>query len=196
MTHFYAVLSTLRAGAGCTTAELAMTFLGQPPCAGGEITTRSEVVDADERNALAVGMTYDDEGRPLAHSTSRYFLFPPERRRASVPQPCRSPKGRHKTPDPISRPCKPMSLHDEQTLERVGGLEILQAQLAGERPCPPIDRPTGIRLIDASDGSVVFSMPAHGWLVQEIGTVTGRRRQGRRRRGGIAAAVSRSPIPR
>lgn len=96
MTHFYAVLSTLRAGAGCTTAELAMTFLGQPPCAGGEITTRSEVVYADERNALAVGMTYDDEGRPLAHSTSRYFLFPPERRRGSVPQPCRSPKGRHK----------------------------------------------------------------------------------------------------
>ena len=173
MTHFYAVLSTLRAGAGCTTAELAMTFLGQPPCAGGEITTRSEVVYTDERNALAVGMTYDDEGRPLAHSTSRYFLFPPGTATGQRATTLPVAEGTPQTPDPISRPCKPMSLHDEQTLERVGGLEILQAQLAGERPRPPIDRLTGIRLIDASDGSVVFSMPAHGWLVQEIGTVFG-----------------------
>jgi uncharacterized protein (TIGR00369 family) len=174
MTHFYAVLSTLPAGAGCTTAELSMTFLGQPPHAGGEITTRSEVVYADERNALAVGMVYDNEGRPVAHSTSRYFLFPAgtaTRQRATAASDAQRTQ---KTVDPIARPCGPMiSPLDEPTLDRLGGLEILQAQLTGESARPPIDRLTGMRLTDASDGLVVFSLPAHGWLLQEIGTVFG-----------------------
>jgi uncharacterized protein (TIGR00369 family) len=174
MTHFYAVLSTLPAGAGCTTAELSMTFLGQPPHAGGEITARSDVVYADERNALAVGLVCDNAGRPVAHSTSRYFLFP-----AGMATPPRAtavsgPQGTPQTPDPIFRSCGPMtSPLDEHTLNRLSGLEILQAQLAGESARPPIDRLTGMQLTEASDGLVVFSLPAHGWLLQEIGTVFG-----------------------
>lgn len=38
MAHLYAVVSTLPAGAGCTTAELFMTVLGEPPPSGQEIT--------------------------------------------------------------------------------------------------------------------------------------------------------------
>ena len=41
------------------------------------------------------------------------------------------------------------------------------------RPPPPLDRLTGIQLADASDGQAVFVLPAHGWLLQEIGTVFG-----------------------
>lgn len=174
MAHFYAVLSTLPAGAGCTTAELSMTFLGQPPHAGGELTASSDVVYADDRNALAVALVRGEQGQPVAHSTSRYFLFPSgtvKRRRtpgwsaAAV----RSP-----APDPVFRPCdRAFSPLDDHTLDRLGGLEILQAELAGERSPPPIDRLTGIRLTDASDGQVVFSLPAHEWLLQETGTVFG-----------------------
>jgi uncharacterized protein (TIGR00369 family) len=174
MAHFYAVLSTLPAGAGCTTAELSMTFLGQPPYAGGEITASSEVVYADDRNALGVAFVCDDRGKPVAHSTSRYFLFPPgsvkaRRTPAAAAGPARSP-----APDPVFRPCDRLSPPlDEHTLDRLGGLEILQAELTGDRPPPPIDRLTGIRLKDATDGQVVFSLPTHGWLLQEIGTVFG-----------------------
>ncbi len=172
MAHFYAVLSTLPAGAGCTTAELSLTFLGQPPYAGGELTASSEVVYADDRNALAVAMICRGEGQPVAHSTSRYFLFPagtvtPRRTAGASVAPVRSP-----LPDPVFRPCEKASLPlDESTLDRLDGLEILQTQLAGEPP--PIDRLTGIRLTHASDGQVVFSLPAHGWLLQEVGTVFG-----------------------
>ncbi len=184
MTHFYAVLSGLPAGAGCTTAELSMTFLGQPPYAGGELTAASEVLYTDERNALTVGFVRDNEGRPVAHSTSRYFLFPAGTatvRRATValdPHECVPDQPRRlgtpQTPDPIFRPCGlGTSPLDERTLNRVAGLEILQAQLAGESVPPPIDRLTGMRLRDASDGLAVFSLPAHGWLLQEIGTVFG-----------------------
>jgi len=174
MTHFYAVLSTLPAGGGCTTAELSMTFLGQPPYAGGQLTASSEVVYADDRNALALAVVCGDHGQPVAHSTSRYFLFP-----AGAVNPRRSPRSsaaamRSPAADPVFRPCDPtFSPLDDRTLDRLSGLEILRAELAGERSPPPIDRLTGIRLTDAADGQVVFSLPAHGWLLQEIGTVFG-----------------------
>jgi uncharacterized protein (TIGR00369 family) len=174
MAHFYAVLSTLPAGAGCTTAELSMTFLGQPPQAGGELAASSEVVYADDRNALAVALVYDDRRQALAHSTSRYFLFPAGTVRARRTPPTPAGPARSPIPDPVFRPCdRPFSPLDEHTLDRLGGLEILQAQLAGDWPPPPIDRLTGIRLTNATDAQVVFSLPTHGWLLQEIGTVFG-----------------------
>jgi uncharacterized protein (TIGR00369 family) len=76
MTHFHAVVSMLPEGAVCTTAELSITFLGQPPDAEGELRASSEVAYADERNALALAFVRDDQGRPLAYSSSRYFIFP------------------------------------------------------------------------------------------------------------------------
>jgi uncharacterized protein (TIGR00369 family) len=174
MAHFYAVLSTLSAGAGCTTAELSMTFLGQPPDGGGELTASSEVVYSDDRNALAVAWVCGDQGEPVAHSTSRYFLFSAGTvKPRSIPG-SSEPAVRSAAPDPVFRPCDvAFSPVDDRTFDRLGGLEILQAQLAGEQSRPPIDRLTGIRLVDASDGQVVFSLPAHGWLLQEIGTVFG-----------------------
>jgi uncharacterized protein (TIGR00369 family) len=58
-------------------------------------------------------------------------------------------------------------------LQRLSGLEILAAQLKGEIPAAPIDRYAGIRLMDVEDGRVVFSLPAHPGLLQELGTVFG-----------------------
>ena len=48
------------------------------PAAGcrGELRASSEVVYANERDALALAFVRDDQGRPLAHSSSRYFIFP------------------------------------------------------------------------------------------------------------------------
>ncbi len=58
-------------------------------------------------------------------------------------------------------------------LQRLSGLEILTAQLKGEIPTAPVDRYSGIRLIEAEDGRVVFSLPVHPGLLQELGTVFG-----------------------
>jgi uncharacterized protein (TIGR00369 family) len=174
MTHFYAVLSTLPAGAGCTTAELSTTFLGQPPFPGGELTASSDVVYADDRNALALAVVCGDQGQPVAHSMSRYFLFPAGAVNPRRPASSSVPVMRPPAADPVFRPCDQVfSPLDDRTLDRLGGLEILRAELAGERSPPPIDRLTGIRLSDAADGRVVFSLPTHGWLLQEIGTVFG-----------------------
>jgi uncharacterized protein (TIGR00369 family) len=174
MTHLYAVVSTLPAGGGCTTAELSVTVLGEPPPSGAEITGRSRVIYSDERNALAEGLVVDQEGHPVAHSTSRYFLFAPGAvvppRSSGEPLPrTRSPEtgAMLREPPPQTVPVGPA------LLQQLSGLEILAAQLEGKIPAAPIDRYAGIRLIEAEDGRVVFSLPAHSGLLQELGTVFG-----------------------
>lgn len=141
MAHFYAVLSTLPPGAACTTAELSLTFLGHPPVGGGEITAQSRVMHTDERTALAVGSVMGQEGQLVAYSTSRYVLFPPgtamPHRPVSLPRSPVAPR----TPDPHSRLCGSMtSPLDAATMDRLSGLEMLQAQIAEAMPRPPIDR--------------------------------------------------------
>lgn len=173
MTHLYAVVSTLPAGGGCTTAELSVTVLGEPPPSGAEITARSRVIYSDERNALTEGFVVDHAGQPLAHSTSRYFLFAPgavvPRSGSGLPPEMRRPGTGAALREPVPQiaPVGPV------LLQRLSGLEILSAQLKGEIPAAPIDRYAGIRLIEAGDGRVVFSLPVHSGLLQELGTVFG-----------------------
>jgi uncharacterized protein (TIGR00369 family) len=176
MAHLYAVLSTLPAGGGCTTAELSVTVLGEPPPSGAEITARSRVIYSDERNALAEGLVTGQAGQPLAHSTSRYFVFAP-----GTVAPARSGSGslagmRLTGPGPGARleePVPQLAPIGPALLQQLSGLQILAAQLTGEIPAAPIDRYAGIRLTEAHDGRVVFSLPVHPGLLQELGTVFG-----------------------
>jgi uncharacterized protein (TIGR00369 family) len=173
MAHLYAVVSTLPAGAGCTTAELSVTVLGEPPPSGKQITGRSRVIYSDERNALAEGLVADEAGQPLAHSTSRYFLFAPG---TVAPHPDRGSSADTRLPETgamLREPVAQVAPVDSELLQRLSGLEILTAQLSGEIPAAPIDRYSGIRLMEAEDGRVVFSLPVHSGLLQELGTVFG-----------------------
>ena len=160
MTHLYAVMSTLPAGGGCTTAELSVTVLGEPPPSDAEITARSRVIYSDERNALAEGLVVDHGGQPVAHSTSRYFLFAPG---AVVPS--RSggePLPRAPSPEPgamLREPAPQVVPVGPAQLQQLSGLEILAAQLEGKIAAAPIDQYAAIRLIEAEGGRVVSRCP-------------------------------------
>jgi uncharacterized protein (TIGR00369 family) len=174
MTHFYAVASTLPAGGGCTTAELSVTVLGEPPRSGAEISARSRVIYSDGRNALAEGLVVDEGGHPVAHSTSRYFLFTPG---AAIP-PHSGLESLPEAPAPdsaamLTEPAPHVAPVAGALLRQLSGLEILASQLTGKIPAAPVDRYAGIRLIQAQDGLVVFSLPVHLGLKQELGTVFG-----------------------
>jgi uncharacterized protein (TIGR00369 family) len=172
MTHLYAVMSTLPAGTVCTTAELSVTVLGEPPASGAAITGQSRVIYSDERNALAEGLVVDQGGHPVAHSTSRYFLsasgavVPPRPGGEPLPQ-IRSSSARLRDPPPQIAPV------GTGLLQRLSGLEILTAQIKGDIPAAPIGLYAGILPIEADDGRVVFSLPVQPDLVQELGTVFG-----------------------
>ena len=166
MAHLYAVVSTLPAGGGCTTAELSVTVLGEPPTSGAEITARSRIIYSDERNALAEGLVMDQGRRPLAHSTSRYFLFAPgagvRRQAGGSPPEIRLAR----TGAMLREPVPQLAPVGAALLQRLSGLEILTAQIKGEIPAAPVDRYAGIRLIAAEDGRVVFSLPVHPGLLE------------------------------
>ncbi len=172
MTHLYAVMSTLPVGAACTTAELSVTVLGEPPASGAEITGRSRVIYADERNALAEGLVVDPAGQPVAHSTSRYFLFSSST--AIRPRPGGEPRNPTRSPDARLRESPPqIAPVGAELLQRLSGLEILAAQIRGDIPAAPIGQYAGILPIEADDGRAVFSLPVQPDLVQELGTVFG-----------------------
>jgi uncharacterized protein (TIGR00369 family) len=55
----------------------------------------------------------------------------------------------------------------------MSGLEVFQAQQAGELPNPPIHYLTGCRVADVKHGEAVFALPAHQWLSSPQRTVQG-----------------------
>jgi uncharacterized protein (TIGR00369 family) len=172
MTHLYAVMSTLPAGMVCTTAELSVTVLGEPPASGAEMTARSRVIYADERNALAEGLVADQAGHPVAHSTSRYFLSASGA--VIRPRPASGPVARIWPPGALlGEPPPQVAPVGAELLQRLSGLEILAAQIRGDLPAAPIGRYAGIVPTEADDGRAVFSLPVRPDLVQELGTVFG-----------------------
>jgi uncharacterized protein (TIGR00369 family) len=171
-----AILSRLPPRTLCTTAELSMTFLGEPARIGGVITARGKLIHADDQSGLSEVFVTDQEGRLVAHATSRCSIVgtpgdPPEPPAAIAPAP---PEPPHDTPDPylraVPRPAGGTAEHD---LLRLSGLEILRAQLAGQVATPPVDLLTGTRLLAADEGRAVFAMRASDWLRNEFAMVYG-----------------------
>jgi len=52
----------------------------------------------------------------------------------------------------------------QEVWDRMSGLEVLRAQLAGRLPMPPIHYLTGLTLTAASAGQATFTLPASEWL--------------------------------
>jgi uncharacterized protein (TIGR00369 family) len=164
-----AVLSALPARVPMTTAELSMTFLGDAPSAGGNLLAQAKLIHADAANGLAEVFITDADGRLVAHGTSRCFIYPPvELPEMSLSDP--QADAVYDTPDPYLRdPGEPVA----PPAAGASGLDILRAEIAAERPAPPIDRLTGIRPVEADDGRVVFAMPASRWLTSPTGILYG-----------------------
>lgn len=56
-------------------------------------------------------------------------------------------------------------------LAALSGVEQLQTFLTGQSPDPPAARLTGRRIVDASAGSVIYSLPATDWILGPKGFV-------------------------
>jgi uncharacterized protein (TIGR00369 family) len=157
-----------------TTAELSLTFLrparaagqaapGEPPdvtlTAGGQAIHAGRSVGLSE-----VFVIETDTDRLLAHGTSRLSILP-------TLDPAPDPPGdlppfeppEQPTPDPYLRP-PPETVLEKSVWEELSGAEILDRQIRGELPPPPIHYLTGMRPVEAGDGSVTMMMPATEWL--------------------------------
>jgi uncharacterized protein (TIGR00369 family) len=169
-----AVQTALPAGTLYTTSELSLRLLA-PAYPGGTLTARGSLLQARRRLALSEAYVQDDRGHVLAHCSSLCFLIPTDSSRpqphANAPaaraqpqaNPPSTPPPPEQTPDPFERPAMGEVLPQE-LWDRMSGLEVLRALIAGELPSPPIHHLTGIRPTAADEGTATFALPAIDWL--------------------------------
>lgn len=168
-----AIFHALPPATGMTTWELTMTFL-RPCPAGGELRGTGKLLRLDRPLSLAEVWVEDGQGEQVAHGTSSCFILPsvegvppPEDVSAFAYEP-----PAYETPDPYLRPA-PGEVIPWERWRGLSGIEILDGQLAGELPAPPIHYLTGMTLTDAGAGHAAFSMPRSPWLTSPIGTIQG-----------------------
>jgi uncharacterized protein (TIGR00369 family) len=166
-----ALQTELPAATPYTTAELSMTFL-RPIHPGPELVASGQAIHAGRTVGLSEAFVLEGE-RLLAHGTSRLSILPA---RDDIPPPPEDPPTvapeEHPTPDPYLREVRGEVLSQE-TWERLSGLEVLQGQMTGELALPPISRLTGLRPVEAAEGSATFTLPLTAWLTSPAGTVQG-----------------------
>jgi uncharacterized protein (TIGR00369 family) len=166
-----AIQTTLPPAMPFVTAELSLTAVRPVAGNGGLLSAHGRIVHPGRRMALSEVVIEDDDGRLVAHGTSRCMVLselkslPPVESLQLLPFPDTSD-------DAWLRPAMgsvlPQAIWDSHD-----GLEILRMMISGEAPRPPLTYLTGLRLIDAAPGTATFSLPAHGWLGSPSGNVEG-----------------------
>lgn len=145
-----------------------MTFLHSLPSEGSEITAHGQLLHRNAQMALAEVYVRDAHDRLAAHGTSRCSVFPPiDQSVQLVPPDDAAAAIEPGTPDPYVR--EPPAVDHNPPRRARDGLGLLRGQLRGEMCRPPIDQLTGIRLVGAEHGRVVFTLPANPLAAQRVG---------------------------
>jgi uncharacterized protein (TIGR00369 family) len=177
-----AVQSALPARTPFSTSELSLRLL-RPAGAGGTLVARGALVHAGRTLALSTVQIVDERGRLLAHGSSMCFVRLPGNEAAAMPAAERAtdppplprphdPAPPPGSPDPYERP-ELGEVHPQEVWRRMSGLEVLEAQIAGDLPKPPISFLIGTRLVECGPGRAVFALPCHEWLCSPLRTVQG-----------------------
>ena len=168
-----AVQSALPAATPYSTSELSLRLV-QPAHPGGVFTARGRLVHAKRSLGLAEVFVQDQDGRLLAHGSSLCFIRPPlEADAGAVDEQPRLLTGAEEgARDPYQRPVEGEPLA-QRVWESMSGREVLEAQLEGSLPLPPVSRLFGVRPIAVADGTATATLPASEWLCSPLGTVQG-----------------------
>jgi uncharacterized protein (TIGR00369 family) len=148
-----------------TTSELSMTMLRPVRADGGTISANGQRVHRGRSVGLTEAFLIDEATeRLVAHCTSRLAIFAPL---DPAPEPPADPElldpPTDFDSDPYLRPVQGEVLGQE-VWDSMNGLEVIEAQIRGELPLPPISHLTGLQPIEAGEGKVTMRLPATEWL--------------------------------
>ena len=166
-----AVFTTLPPGVILATSELSMNFLRPPSFDAGDIVARGSLIQTGRSLGLSEATVKDGAGRLLAHATSRLVLrsigvpdeSPPD---GPVPWPT------YEGPHPFQRPSEGLVLPAD-VWDRMSGLDMMRAWLAGDLPIAPLTALLGGRPLEVDDGRFACSIPASPWFTTAGGTTYG-----------------------
>ena len=168
-----AVQSALPPATPYATSELSLRLV-QPAHPGGTFTARGRLVHAKRSLGLSEVFIQDQAGRMLAHGSSLCFILPAidAEEGAGDEQPTEPSAAQDDGLDPHERTPEGEVIAQE-IWDRMSGREVLEAQVAGELPRPPISHLLGTRPVEAGEGTATFVLPATQWLCSPLGTVEG-----------------------
>ncbi len=165
------------------TSELAVDFLQAVTLESGTLVAHGRQVHSNQRLALSECTVWDATGAPVIHATSRCMLEPapaapegawdldaPGAVDAFIDSLPLTQEPAYPTPDPYRRPNVGEVL-PPSTWKRLTGRVILDQQIAGKLPMPPIHYLTGMRPTATASGQATFAMPASGWLSSGSGSI-------------------------
>ena len=168
-----AIQTSLPAFTPYTTAELSMNYARPVTADSGTLIARGRLIFGGKSLGLSDTVIEDGRGRVVAHGTSRCVIFPPIEMSAPPPSELEEvEEAVYDTPDPYLRPVEGQPL-SQDIWDRMSGLEILRAHMAGELPVPPITHLTGLRVIAAEEGTCTFVLPATEWLCSPLARLEG-----------------------
>jgi len=168
------IQTELPAATPYTTAELSMSFL-RPARLETTLHAGGQAIHVGRSVALSeVFLIESGTDRLIAHGTSRCAVLPsiepvPERPDDLPPI---EPEADTDS-DPFRRPWPRNAILQQELWDELSGREVVDRQLAGELPPPPIHYLTGIRPVEAGEGSAVVRMPCSVWLSSPARTVQG-----------------------
>src|SRR5829696_701632 len=157
-----------------TTAELSLSFL-RPARPGGMLVAGGQVIHMGPSVALSEAFLIEEgTERLIAHGTSRCAILPPI---DPAPDPPGELPAVGPDPDEASDPYRRRWPRDavipQEIWDRHSGREVLELQLSGELPPPPIHDLTGMRPIEIGEGTAVVVLPATQWLTSPLRTIQG-----------------------
>jgi uncharacterized protein (TIGR00369 family) len=168
-----AVETELPAATPYTTAELSLSFL-RPARPNGMLTAGGQAIHVGRSVGLSEAFVIDEEtDRLIAHGSSRLTIFPPLDPAPEPPdsvEPFDPPPT--DPPDPYLRP-SPGGVIGQHVWTELSGAEILERQLTGELPPPPLHHLTGLTLAEFGEGWTRFTMPCTEWLASPTGRLQG-----------------------
>jgi uncharacterized protein (TIGR00369 family) len=167
-----AVQTALPPATPWSTAEISLKFLRTVLPRSGNLTAKGTLIHAGKTIAVSRLEVADDSGRLLAVASTRCTLLP----RVDAPwdvveralkAPPRVTEPAWPSPHPYQRPVQGEVL-PQGVWDRMSGLQVLRALIAGELPAPPLRHLCGIGAVEAAEGSTQWRMPASEWLCAPV----------------------------
>jgi len=157
-----------------TTAELSLSFL-RPVHPGPTLLAGGQAIHVGRSVALSEAFLIEEETETLiAHGTSRGAILPPIDPAPEPPSelPAVEPDPNEDS-DPYRRPWPREAVIPQETWDRHSGGEVLELQLSGGLPPPPIHDLTGMRPVEIGDGTAAVVLPTTRWLTSPLRTIQG-----------------------
>jgi uncharacterized protein (TIGR00369 family) len=168
-----ALQSLLPAHTQYTTAEMSMTYVRRARV-GSIVTAQARSLYAGRTMGLSEAEVVDNHGRLVAHATSRMRIFgdrtagaPSRGGTAAPPVAVVTSTAQDDGPDPYLRPLE--GGVDRAAVRDMRGIDVVQAQVRGDLPLPPLHHLLGITPTDARDGAAACALPLSGWLATPFG---------------------------